>query len=59
MQALAMAGGLTPYARGRIVVLRDRGSADRRYEIDLRDVISGRRASENLVLQSGDTIVVD
>jgi polysaccharide export outer membrane protein len=58
MQALAMAGGLTPYARGRVVVLRDSGDADRRIEVDLRDVIAGRRPGDNLVLEAGDTLVV-
>lgn len=58
LQAIAMAGGTTPYAKGRAVVLRDRGKSDRRYEINLRDVIGGTAPQDNLLLQSGDTIVV-
>lgn len=58
MQAIAMAGGLTPYAKGRAIVLRDRGGKDRRYQIELDGIISGRRPSDNLVLQAGDTIIV-
>lgn len=59
MQALAMAGGVTPYARGRAIVLRDRGGrADRRFEIELSAIISGKRPEDNIVLQAGDTIVI-
>jgi len=60
MQVLAMAGGLTPYAKGKVVVLRDSrdGRGDRRYEIDLNQIISGKKSSDNLVLQPGDTLVV-
>jgi polysaccharide export outer membrane protein len=58
MQAIAMAGGLTPYAKGRAIVLRDRGGKDRRYQIELDGIVSGRRPGDNLVLQAGDTIIV-
>ncbi len=58
MQVIAMAGGLTPYAKGRVIVLRDRGGRERRFEIELRSIIAGRRPEDNLVLQPGDTLVV-
>lgn len=60
MQILAMAGGLTPYAKGRVIVLRDSrdGKGDKRYEISLDSIISGKRPADNLILQPGDTLVV-
>jgi polysaccharide biosynthesis/export protein len=60
MQALAMAGGLTPYAKKKVIVLRDSrdGRNDRRYEVDLDAIVSGKRASDNLVLHPGDTIII-
>jgi polysaccharide export outer membrane protein len=60
MQALALAGGLTPYAKGRVVVLRDGrdGRQEKRYQIDLKSIINGRRPEDNLLLQPGDTLVV-
>lgn len=60
MQALALAGGLTPYARGRVVLLRDGrdGRNDRRIEIDLGAIIKGKRPDDNLLLQPGDTLIV-
>lgn len=58
MQVMSMAGGMTPYAKGRVVVLRDSkdGSADKRYEIDVSKIISGRRPEDNIILQPGDTL---
>ena len=60
MQVLAMAGGLTPYARGRVVVLRDSrdGKDDRRFEISLDGIVSGKRPADNLILQPGDTLII-
>ncbi|HVR96727.1 MAG TPA: polysaccharide biosynthesis/export family protein [Thermoanaerobaculia bacterium] len=58
MQVIAMAGGLTPYAKGRVVVLRDEDGKDRRLEVKLDSIISGRKPADNLVLAPGDTLVV-
>lgn len=60
MQALALAGGLTPYARGRVVLLRDGrdGRQEKRMEVDLKSIINGKKPEDNLLLQPGDTLVV-
>lgn len=64
MQILALAGGLTPYAKGRVIVLRDNregkdkgGGPDRRYEIDIKAIVSGKRPQDNIILQPGDTLI--
>ena len=65
MQVLAMAGGLTPYAKGRVIVLRDNretsrekdGNPDKRFEIELNTIISGKRPQDNIILLPGDTLV--
>jgi polysaccharide export outer membrane protein len=57
MQALALAGGLTPYAKKRVIVLRDREGKDRRFEMDLGGIINGRHPEDNLLLQAGDTLI--
>jgi polysaccharide export outer membrane protein len=58
MQALALAGGLTPYAKGKVIVLRDhQGGKDRRFEMDLSSIIRGRRPEDNIVLEAGDTLI--
>lgn len=60
MQVIALAGGFTPYAKGRVVVLRDSrdGRADRRYEISVDGIVSGKRPGDNIVLLPGDTLVI-
>jgi polysaccharide export outer membrane protein len=58
LQAIAMAGGLSPYASKNIVVVRDEGGREVRTEIDYRKVISGERPELNIYLKPGDTIIV-
>jgi len=60
MQALALAGGITPYAKGRVIVLRDTrdGKQDRHVSIEIGSIVSGKKAQDNLLLQPGDTLVV-
>jgi polysaccharide biosynthesis/export protein len=60
LQALALAGGLTPYAKGRAVVLRDGhdGKEDQRFDIDLGSIVSGKKLQDNLLLMPGDTVFV-
>ena len=59
MQALSMAGGATAYASLKdIVILRRQGP--RQIAIDFRydDIVSGRNLDQNIVLESGDIVVV-
>src|SRR6476659_1156808 len=58
LQVIALAGGLTPYAKNRVIVLRDRDGRDRRFELELGSIISGRRPQDNILLQPGDTLIV-
>jgi polysaccharide export outer membrane protein len=60
LQIVALAGGLTPYAKGRVIVLRDAndGKEERRFEIKLASIVSGRHPDDNIVLLPGDTLVV-
>ncbi|HEY3570328.1 MAG TPA: polysaccharide biosynthesis/export family protein [Thermoanaerobaculia bacterium] len=60
MQALALAGGLTPYAKGRVVLLRDGrdGRQEKRMEVELKSIINGKKPEDNLLLQPGDTLIV-
>lgn len=60
MQAIALAGGLTPYAKGSVIVLRDDrdGKQDRRYEVELKSILSGKKPQDNLLLQPGDTLFI-
>ena len=58
LQAIALAGGLSPYASKSIVIVRDEAGREVRTEIDYRKVISGERPELNIYLKPGDTIIV-
>ncbi|HTV58978.1 MAG TPA: polysaccharide biosynthesis/export family protein [Verrucomicrobiae bacterium] len=59
LQALATAGGLAQFANGKkIYLLRTEGGKQVRYNFNYKDVLSGRKPEENLVLKTGDQIVV-
>lgn len=59
LQALTMAGGLTPFAaENDIRVLRKRGGKDEVFEFEYSDVRKGRKLEQNIILQGGDVVVV-
>jgi polysaccharide export outer membrane protein len=59
MQAIAMAGGLSEFARASdIVVMRTVGGKTQTLKFNYKDVIRGRRLEQNIQLQPGDTVVV-
>jgi polysaccharide export outer membrane protein len=59
LQALSMAGGLTPFAReGDIVVVRVQGGVTVRLPFDYGRVRSGRNLEQNILLQRGDVVLV-
>lgn len=59
LQALAMAGGLTPYAaEDDIKVLRKRNGIDETFAFEYSDVRRGRKLEQNITLQGGDVVVV-
>jgi polysaccharide export outer membrane protein len=59
MQSLALAGGATPYAGlNDIRILRRENGKQTAIPFRYEDVAGGRRLEQNIVLQSGDTVVV-
>jgi polysaccharide export outer membrane protein len=59
MQALSMAGGTTPFASlSNIMILRRTGTTQTALHFDYKDVANGRKLEENVLLQSGDIVVV-
>jgi polysaccharide export outer membrane protein len=60
MQALSLAGGLTPFAsKSRIIVLRrDAAGKQTKIPFDYSAVEDGNRLDSNIVLQGGDVVVV-
>jgi polysaccharide export outer membrane protein len=59
MQAISLAGGATPYAAlNDIVILRRHNGTQQAFRFHYSDVARGRNLSQNIQLQSGDTVVV-
>jgi polysaccharide export outer membrane protein len=59
MQALALAGGATPFAEvNDIRILRREGSVVRSLTFKYGEVERGKELAQNVLLQSGDTVVV-
>jgi polysaccharide export outer membrane protein len=60
MQALTLAGGLTPFANADDITIRRRTAdgQERVFEFDYGAVQSGDNMEQNIVLQSGDVVVV-
>ncbi len=59
MQALAMAGGMTEFARAnKIVVLRELNGVKKRWQVNIDAIASGKSPEDNLMLEPGDTIIV-
>jgi polysaccharide export outer membrane protein len=59
MQALSMAGGLTAFAATNdIKILRRTNSRQTAIQFKYNDVLKGRDLEQNIVLQSGDIVVV-
>jgi polysaccharide export outer membrane protein len=59
LQAIAMAGGLTPFASPtQIKIVRKVAGQDEVYNFDYKDVSRGNLLYQNITLQPGDTVVV-
>jgi len=59
MQALSVAGGMTPFAdSGGIRILRRDGGRQISIAFHYNDIAHGRKLYQNILLQNGDTVVV-
>lgn len=59
LQGLTSAGGFTQFARIKnIYVLRTEGGKQVKHPFNYKDVVNGKRAEDNIMLQASDTIVV-
>jgi polysaccharide export outer membrane protein len=59
LQALSSSGGFTQFARIKnIYVLRKEEGKDVKYPFNYKDVVSGKKPEQNILLQPGDVIVV-
>jgi polysaccharide biosynthesis/export protein len=59
LQMIPLAGGFTEWANQRkILLIRKEGGKETRVTINYKKIISGEDLSNNLILKSGDTIIV-
>jgi polysaccharide biosynthesis/export protein len=59
MQALAMAGGTTPFAKNDdILIIRDENGQQNTFRFRYSDVAEGEDLKQNILLNAGDTVVV-
>jgi len=59
MQAMAVAGGLSDYAKkDKIVILRRVGDKEEYLTLSIKTVQNGKHLEENILLKPGDTVIV-
>lgn len=59
LQAISDAGGLTQFSNGKkIYVLRQDGGKQNKIFFNYKEVLDGKNPDQNIVLRSGDTVVV-
>jgi polysaccharide export outer membrane protein len=59
LEALSSAGGCSPFAKQtKIYILRVENGREVRHPFNFKEVLSGRRMEQNILLKAGDTIVV-
>lgn len=59
LQALSIAGGLNPYAKGdSIIVIRSSSTGQRVLRFHYGQVIAGKELDQNIELENGDVVVV-
>ncbi len=59
LQIIPMAGGFTDWAnQKKILVIRKENGKEKRFTVDYKKVTKGNDPSSNVVLKSGDTIIV-
>lgn len=60
LQVLTSVGGLLEYAdKDNIIVVRTENGRERRYKVNYKDVVRGKNVQQNILLQPGDTVIVN
>ena len=59
LQAIAMAGGITPFGGKKpIRIFRKNASGESVIEVSYQSIVSGKKPQDDLILETGDTVVV-
>jgi polysaccharide export outer membrane protein len=58
-QIISMAGGLNEWAnQKKIIIIRKENGKEKRFTINYKKIVKGEDLSSNIILKSGDTIIV-
>jgi polysaccharide export outer membrane protein len=58
-QAISMVGGLTEWAnQKKIIIIRKENGKEKRFTINYKKIVKGEDLDSNIILKSGDTIIV-
>jgi polysaccharide export outer membrane protein len=58
-QAISMVGGFTDWAnQSKIIIIRKEEGKERRFTVNYKNIINGKDLKSNIILKSGDTIIV-
>jgi polysaccharide export outer membrane protein len=59
LQIIPMAGGFTDWAnQKKILIIRKENGKEKRITINYRRIIDGKDLDSNIILKSGDTVIV-
>lgn len=60
LQAISLAGGLTDFATGRVIIVRQVGNSKvKRYAASYEDILAGENFVDAVTLESGDVIIAE
>jgi polysaccharide export outer membrane protein len=58
-QIISIAGGLNEWAnQKKIIIIRKENGKEKRFTINYKKIVKGEDLSSNIILKSGDTIIV-
>jgi polysaccharide export outer membrane protein len=59
VQAIAMAGGFTPFAsRSKVIIVNPKMNSDQRRSFDYASFVNGKEGNQNIILHPGDTVLI-
>jgi polysaccharide export outer membrane protein len=59
LQFIPMVGGFTDWAnQKKILIIRNEGGQEKRFTVNYKKIVSGKDPASNIILKSGDTIIV-
>ena len=59
LQVISLAGGFTAFAKKKeIIIIRNNGKSGARITVNYEKILNGKNPEQNLVLEPGDTVVV-